>query len=295
MSTAIVTAPRIPLYQGGIPYSRPARTRLQQTVGAPQIPLYQLGYLGVDSSKVVGASAAPAGAITTAAITSSTTAGSAWGAAAGPIGAAVGAAVGIIAGLLAKHALRAKQAKNENSAVNIGVSGFDSDLTAIQQAFKSGQLSAADAANAVAQTVMQGYWTVVTSQMQPGRNGCNSGSSCPPDTSSQGKQPCTGNIGAACCIGCYQLQPSITGPNGVLAALAGQSQSSGGPHTADIHIVAGSKYGATTRSAYTLDFTPPAAAANAGSSLTAALTGGAGGSSMLPLLILAGLAFVALR
>ncbi len=307
MSTAVVTAPQIPLYQAGSQYRRPARRRMQHTVGAPEIPLYQLGYLAaVMPGQIVAASAPVAGAVTTGVI-SSVAADSAMASWAGPIGAGVGAVIGIIGGLLAGHELRAKQAKNENSAVNIGVSGFDSDLKTIQQAFKSGQISASDAMNAVEQTLMPGYWTVVTPQVQPGRNGCNSGSSCPPDTSAQGKQPCTGNIGAACCVGCYQLEPSVSGPNGVLAALAGQSQSKGGPYTADIHIVAGSKYGASTRSAYTLDFTPPkTATSSVASSITslfspsssapgASASGGSSFGSLLPLLLIGGLALVALR
>jgi hypothetical protein len=298
MSTAVVTAPQIPLYQAGAQYRRPARARMQHTVGAPQIPLYQLGYLGAVPGQYVAAAAPVAGAVTTG-VVASVGAGTAAGSWAGPIGAGVGLVVGLIGGLLAGHELRAKQARNENSAVNLGVSGFDSDLKQIQQAFKSGQISATDAISAVEQTIMPGYWTVLTPQIQPGRNGCNSGASCPPDTSAQGIQPCKGNIGAGCCVGCYQLEPSISGPNGVLAALAGQSGSKGGPYTADIHIVAGSSYGASTRGAYTLDFTSPASAASSlTSSLTSAITGagtGGSGSSLLPLLLIGGLALVALR
>ena len=297
-----VAAPEIPLYQSGdLTPRRPPRRRMQHTIVAPETPIYQLGYLGVEASQVVGASAAPAGAATTAALTAAAAgSGAAYGAWAGPIGAGVGAVIGIIAGLLGKHALRAKQARNENSAVNIGVSGFDSDLRQIQQAFKSGQISAQDAIQAIEQTAMPGYWTVVTPQIQPGRNGCNSGSSCPPDTSAQGVQPCHGNIGAACCVGCYQLEPSITGPSGVLAALSGQSQSKGGPYTADIHIVAGSSYGASTRGAYTLDFTPPVAPASSISSGLTSLfspSSGApgGGTSLLPLLLIASLAWMTIR
>ena len=295
MSTAVVTAPRIPLYQAGAQYRRPPSTRMQHTVGAPEIPLYQLGYLAAVMPGQIVAAGAPAAGAVTAGILSSTAAGS-W---AGPIGAGVGLVVGLIGGLLAGHELRAKQARNENSAVNIGVSGFDSDLKQIQQAFKSGQISASDAISAVEQTIMPGYWTVVTPQIQPGRNGCNAGASCPPDTSAQGIQPCKGNIGAACCVGCYQLEPSISGPNGVLAALNGQSGSKGGPYTADIHIVAGSSYGASTRGAYTLDFTPPATASSSlfspGAAGGISAGGGSSMSSLLPLLLIGGLALVALR
>jgi len=92
--------------------------------------------------------------------------------------------------------------------------------------------------------------------------------------------PCTGNIGAACCVGCFNLALSITSPDGVLAAISGQSTASGGPYVSNISKVYPSKYGGRDREAYTLDWSPPASAV---SSLTSSLT--SGGSSSLPLLI----------
>lgn len=280
MST--VTAPFAPLHSmGALHYDHVRahrRHKLGAAVRAPRTPIYQLGYFGA-AAQIVGASAPIAAAGTTAILAADTSVG----AAAGPIGAAVGAVVGIIAGLLAGHELRAKQAKNENSAVNIAVNGFDSDVRQIQQAFSSGQIDASGVLQAVA-TVMPGYWTVVTPQLQPGRNGCNSGSSCPIEV--PGKQPCVGSIGAGCCIACYQLTPGITGPNGIVAAVQGQSQSAKGPYVAEIPQVFGSSYGASSRAAYTLDFTP-----KAGTGITGALSSitGGSGSSLMPLL-LAGLA-----
>jgi hypothetical protein len=260
---------------------------MRHTVHASKTPLYLQGYLGDAASKVVGASAAPAGAITTAAIASSAATGSAWGAWAGPIGAGVGVAIGLIAGLLAAHAMRVKQAKDENSAVNLGLSGFDSDLRTIQSDYSAGKVDAATAEQAV-QVAYQNYWSLVTPHIQPARNGCSGGSSCPPDTSAQGKQPCKGNIGAACCVGCYQIYPTVYGPGGVLAAFAGQSTSSGGPYVADIHPVYGSKYGAKARAAFTLNFQSPAAASSSITSALESITGGSGSGSILPWLIAAG-------
>jgi hypothetical protein len=279
-----VAAPMTPLYQMGSlgRIRRPMTVRRNHKLGAhvhaPQTPLYQLGYFGA-AAQIVGASAPIAATATTGIISSLAEEGSTLATFAGPIGAGVGAVMGIISGLLAGHELRAKQAKNENSAVNIGVSGFDQDIKQIQQALQSGQIAASDVLTALPY-VMQGFWTVTVPQIQPGRNGCNSGASCPPEVT--GKQPCVGNIGAACCVGCYQLQPGITGPNGAIAAAQGLSQSVHGPYIAEIPQVFGSSYGTTTRGAYTLDFTPPATAT---SSLTSALTGSS--SSMLPLLLAA--------
>jgi hypothetical protein len=288
-----VYAPTTPMYALG-DLNRNSRrlqvVRKSHTVRAPQTPIYQLGYFGA-AAQIVGASA-PIAAASAGAIAS---AYGAAGSVAGPIGAAVGAVVGVIAGLLAGHELRAKQAKNENSAVNLGVQGFDSDVRAIQSAFKSGQIDASGVMQALA-TVMPGYWQVVGPQLQPGRNGCNSGSSCPAQVT--GKQPCVGSIGAGCCVACYQLQPGVTGPNGIAAAVQGQSQSAKGPYIAEIPQVFGSSYGASSRSAYTLDFTPPATVSPTASISSAldSITGTAGGgSSLLPLLLIGGAVYLATR
>lgn len=291
MST--VLAPVTPLYLG-----RPTgpvmlkRSRPSSRIRAPRTPLYQLGYaelcgLGAVPGQIVAA-ASPIAATAASAIaaTSETV-----GAFAGPIGAGVGLVVGLIGGLLAGHELRAKQAKNENSAVNIAVPGFDSDLKQVWNAYKSGQISATDTQTALEQGVMPGYWTVVVPQIQPGRNGCNGGSSCPPEN--PGQQPCVGSIGAACCVGCYQLTPSIVGPNGALAALQGVSGSPKGPYIAEIQQVFGSKYGATSRGAYTLDFTPPAGGVTG--TLASALTAGTPGSSLMPLLLIGAALFLVSR
>jgi hypothetical protein len=289
-----VAAPEIPLYQLGNLDRADRRAlirrhKLGATVHAPAVPLYQRGHLGA-AAQIVGASAPIAAAATTAAITggSAAAAGTTAGAVAGPIGMAVGAVVGIIAGLLAGHELRAKQARNENSAVNIGVSGFDSDLKQIWQAFKSGQIDASGVLQAIP-TVMQGYWTVVAPQLQPGRNGCTNGTSCPIET--PGKQPCVGSIGAGCCIACYQLSPALSA---VELAVQGQSPSAKGPYVAEIPQVYGSSYGASSRAGYTLDFSPPATASSSVSSALSSLTGGSG-SGLLPLLLIAGAVWMVSR
>jgi hypothetical protein len=281
--------------------------RPSRTTYAPRTPLYQLGYAGLGELGAPAqaiAATAPIAAVATTATIASVGAGTAWGAAAGPIGAGVGAIVGIIAGLMAGHELRAKQAKNENAAVNLGVPGFDQGLRQIQQAYIAGKISAADVQQAVG-VLLQNFWQEVAPNIQPGRNGCNSGSSCPPDTSAAGKQPCAGNIGAACCVGCYPLTESITGQSGVLAALSGQSTSKNGPTKAEIMAVGASKYGTSYRAPYTLDFTPPPAPA--GGNVTGAITSaidaitglpvGAAVSSggIMPLLLIGGLLYLVSR
>lgn len=308
-ASARVMAPEIPLHSlgaatGPVIY-RPRRP--SRTTYAPRTPMYQLGYadLGAlgDSAKIVAASAPIAAVGTTAAITAAAAgSGAAYGAWAGPIGAAAGAIVGLIAGFMAGHELRKKQAQNENAAVNLGVPGFDQGLRQLQQAYKAGQVSAADVQQGV-NVLLQNFWQEVAPNIQPGRNGCSSGASCPPDTG-PARQPCQGNIGAACCVGCYPLTESITSQSGVLAALAGASASSQGPYMAEIKAVGGSKYGTSYRAPYTLDFTPPPAPAVSNvrgeiSSAIDALTGlpvsQIGSPSFMPLLLIAGLIFMVTR
>jgi hypothetical protein len=222
------------------------------------------------------------GVITTAALsTSSVFAGTALASAAGPIGAAVGAVVGLIGAMLAAHAVRAKQAKGENSAMNIGVQGFDSDLKQINAALKAGTIDSSGALQAAQQVIMAGYWAIVNGQIQPGRNGCNTGASCPPPAPA-GKNPCTGNIGAACCVGCFDLALSMTNPDGVYAAIQGSSSASGGPYTSNITQVYGSGYGGAARSAYSLDWTPPAAAASGSSAAGSATDALSSITSLIP-------------
>jgi hypothetical protein len=289
-----VIAPETPLYQFSphlcgpliVRDRRPSKVTLAPRTPFRELSYHELAGLGATPGAIVAASA-PIAAASASAIASATAAGSF----AGPIGAGVGLVVGLIGGLLAGHELRAKQAKNENSAVNIAVSGFDSDLKQVWQAYKAGQISATDAANAIEQGVMPGYWTVVGPQIQPGRNGCSNGMSCPVET--PGKQPCVGSIGAGCCVACYQLEPGITGPNGVLAALQGASGSTQGPYVAEIPKVSGSSYGTSNRGAYTLDFTPPASSSTGLTSALSSMT--VGGSSLMPLLLLGAAVWLVMR
>lgn len=274
-----VLAPEVPLYQMGTLSGRPKlRRRHHPTVFAPKTPLYQLGLEGLgDAAQIVKAST-PIDATLATSAAAAAGAGS-W---AGPIGIAAGAVIGIIAGLMAAHELRKKQAQDENSAVDVGVSGFDSDLATINQAFNSGQLDANGAMQAV-QVALQNYWALVTPHIQPGRDGCSNGANC-----GSVDQYCKSHAnGAACCVGCTSLVPSISGPHGILAAISGQSASTSGPNVANIQKVFPSSYGTRSRSAYTLSFKQSASS----SSISSLFSPGSGGS-ILPWLLAAGAAFL---
>lgn len=293
MST--VAAPSVPLYQMGwlaaAPRAHHTRPRRTQTIYAPNTPIYQLGYLGSQNL---------AGAAPVAVSVGTTTAGKVISMLPIPgapiIGAAVIAIGAIISGLLAGHEQRAKQAHDENSAMNIGVQSFDSDVQTINQAYKAGQIDANGAIQGV-QTALQGYWTIVGPHIQPGRNGCNTGTSCPPP-SPPGVNPCHGSIGASCCVGCFNLLDALEQPDGLLAAINGQSTNPSGKYVARVTQVYGSSYGGQARAEYTVDWTPPAPApapsmssvSSAVTSIESALTGSGGSSSLLPLLALAALA-----
>jgi hypothetical protein len=212
-----------------------------------------LGALGITSAVSVGTAAAtaPSGFVALGLT----------GAAAGAAVAGIGAVVAIGAALWAAHEQRKKQATNENAAVNVGVQGFDQDIRTVNQAYNSRQIDAPSAIQLVQQVLAQ-YWALVTPVIQPGRNGCSGGQACPPVTSTS---PCSGSIGAACCVGCYDLagngpQPHVFQPSeggdGVTPYYFGvggtiQVLSQGGGRVL-YQEVFGSKYGGRDRPAYIL-------------------------------------------
>jgi hypothetical protein len=238
----------------------------QPRVEAPKIPFYQFGHLGAGAQII--SSAAPIATIATTAALHSLTA---IGTAAGPIGAAVGAVIGIIAGLWAKHDARVKGAKTENAAVASAVQVVDGALQAIFSGANSGGITAQDAIQQCTQ-LLQDYWSRVANYHRgPGQaDASNGGANC---TNIKCDKSCT----ASCCVGCADIQPSILNCIQVFQAGGG---------TARVYKVFGDKYGLQTRAGYSLTYTAPAA----GQSISAALTGGSG--SMLPLLLLAGAAFL---
>jgi hypothetical protein len=181
----------------------------------------------------------------------------------GPIGAVVAGVSSLISGLAQGHKIRMQQATDENSAMNLGVQGYDQSLQAINAAYVARQINAVEAIQLV-QTVMQNYWAEVTPHIQPGRNGCQGGSSCPPWPASG--NGCSGSIGAACCVGCYDLAGGPEPANfsgygtmyfGIMGTIAVLQQGGG---TVYYQPVVGSKYGGRQRNAYTLQWVQSAVA-----------------------------------
>ena len=312
---ATVRASTVPMYlQGCMPPIPHVPAFLGPTVRASEVPMYLEGWraqnwrtaslqgwraqdwrtaphLGFNPAILIGPVVVSKTQGTASSALESAAAGAAQGAKFGPIGAAIGAIAGAIAGIFGSHAARAQSAKTEDAAMNEGVAAFDKALKALNAALKSGQIDANGALQVAQQNIVPGYWTVVAAKIQPGRNGCNTGSSCPPGT--PGKNPCQGNIGAACCVGCYDLMQSLSNPDGVFAALAGQSVHPAGPYVSRLAPVNSSKYGGQARSEYTLDWTPPAAAVAAAGTAGAAvdaLTAPVAGTGVPGWMILAGAA-----
>jgi hypothetical protein len=190
------------------------------------------------------------------------------GAAAGAAVAGIGVVVAIAAALWAAHEQRVAQAKSENYAVVIGVQGWDADMLKVNQLYNARQLDAASAIQLV-QQIMYQYWQLVTPHIQPGRNGCSGGGGCPPVTSAN---PCSGSIGAACCVGCYDLAggpdshvftadqggdgatPFYFGAQGTIIVLQH------GSGRVLYQKVFASKYGGRDRAAYILNWAPVSAA-----------------------------------
>lgn len=160
---------------------------------------------------------------------------------------------GIVSKIFGGMALRAKQAANENSALQQVVQGFDQAIQQVSQELNQGAISLADAQSEIA-SIWSWYWGSLTPIIQPNRNGCSSGSACPRDarqyasTNGVPSGYCSGNIGASCCVGCGPIRLSLDSISDVLAQGGG---------TAKIAGIVGDHYGLQTRQAYTLDFRPP--------------------------------------
>lgn len=170
------------------------------------------------------------------------------------IGPAVSQAFKAIFGaLMQASAKRAAQARTENQAVANGVPAWDAAIAQIASAYNSGQISAGEASS-LFDTALSNFWNEVTPQIQPGRNGCSSGKSCPApssQTNEGGNNYCTGSIGAACCVGCADLDLSTHN----LKAAVAQQAATGQPVSAFVQVVYASKYGGVNRPAYNINFT----------------------------------------
>lgn len=129
------------------------------------------------------------------------------------------------------------------------VPGWDQAVTQIVNAYNNGQLTAAQVGQAI-DAIWQNYWSEVGPQIQPGRNGCQSGQVTQPSTVSF----CGGTTyGAACCVGYDDLKNS----NNNMKFAVQQADNTGKPTPAAILAVFASKYGGINRPAYTVTFIRP--------------------------------------
>jgi len=166
----------------------------------------------------------------------------------------IGAIFGAVAAtLLAASEMRRKQAINENSAVAAAIPGWDQAIAKWVYYYNAGQITAAQAKAGFAQA-MANYWNETSGQIQPGRNGCDSGQSwgmnfnpCAGSKDNTGRPLCcAGDWGAACCVAGADLMPGI----GFLSHAIDQTERSGAPVTVMMPKVFPSKYGGTDRESY---------------------------------------------
>jgi hypothetical protein len=174
-------------------------------------------------------------------------------------------------------AARGKAATSENQAVAAAIPGWDAAVQQISSAYNSGCITASQAQTLFSQ-ILANYWAEVTPQIQSGRNGCAGGASCGVNQTvaasatstgtpygvattggvlTAGGVNCSGNNGAACCVGCDDLGIS----NANLQWAVANAAKTGKPTLAFVQVIEGSKYGGVTRPYYTVTFTPPVNAA----------------------------------
>jgi hypothetical protein len=158
----------------------------------------------------------------------------------GPIVSAVYSAISSI--FLAASKKRAAEAENENAAVANFLPAFDQGVTTIVTAYNKGQITNTEAVQ-LFETLWSNYWSECTPQIQPGRNGCNSGTLI---NASGSNFLCSGSWGAACCVGGGVIRPSIYHLENAINLNA----STGQPQKAYVQPVYPSKYGGTARQGY---------------------------------------------
>lgn len=185
------------------------------------------------------------------------------------VGPAVSAVAGLIFGSLMKaSAQRAAEARNENSAVAKEVPAWDNGVQQIVAAYNSGKITANEAVYGLqtprtggSGVLWQAYWNVVGPQIQPGRNGCKSGTvqQNPSQSFCSGNAASAGmSYGAACCVGYDNLD---VGSSYLVAALRQADANPGRSITSQqVPTVYGSKYGGINRPGYSVTFRKPSAA-----------------------------------
>jgi hypothetical protein len=176
----------------------------------------------------------------------------------------VGVAFNAIFGsLMAASAKRAAEARSENQAVNAGVAGWDNAVAQVIAAYNAGQITLTELYQfmGVPQVndptlpsspglLWKNYWREVGPQVQPGRNGCQTGTATQPTTQSW----CSGSYGAGCCVGYDDLKNSSV----YIMQAARKAESRPGVSVpANVLVVVASKYGAANRPAYTVTLKKP--------------------------------------
>jgi hypothetical protein len=162
------------------------------------------------------------------------------------IGAALSSVMSI---MMAASAKRAKQATSENQAVATAVPYWDKNIATVVSLYNSGQINNVGAAQLI-DSAWAAYWSEVTAQIQPGRNGCQGGAV----TQGPTQTFCGGKVyGAACCVGYDNLKNS----NIYMKTAITQNWNTGKPTPAVIVAVFASKYGGINRPQYTVTFSAP--------------------------------------
>jgi hypothetical protein len=199
----------------------------------------------------------------------------------------VGAAFAAVASiLLAASKKRAQEATSENQAVDAALPAWDAAIQQAVQLFNNGSITQQQVGlllgtprsmkyyNVPVGQCWQNFWNEVGPQVQPGRNGCKSGTVTQPGdnppTLPQGTSFCTGDYGAGCCVAYGDMDNSMGNPNNgdvqggtpgqmcVFGALKAAVASPGTPFVATILKIASSKYSTYSRAQYTVTFTAPA-------------------------------------
>lgn len=185
-----------------------------------------------------------------------------------PVVGAVLAAVAAV--LIAASKKRAKEAVNENQAVDAAIPPWDAALLQAVQLFNSGQITEAQFGQLMGTPRTQTYfgvapgicwsnfWQEVGPQVQSGRNGCKSGAV----TQTEGKSFCgPSGYGAGCCVAYDDLDNSYGNPKlpnlCVFGALAAAVNKPGTPYTATVLAIAPSKYSTYSRGSYTVTLCAP--------------------------------------
>jgi hypothetical protein len=198
------------------------------------------------------------------------------------IGAAFAALTSI---LLAESKKRAQEAVNENQAVDAAIPAWDAAIQQCVQLFNSGQITLTQLGQVIGTPRTQKYfgvpvgmlwnnfWTEVGPQVQPGRNGCKSGTVTQPGDSSstpQGTSFCTGSYGAGCCIAYGDMDNSMGNPNnglckgntpGQLCVIQAAQMAAKNPNiafTAVVLPIYSSKYSTYARGSYQVTLCAPA-------------------------------------